>query len=54
MISGFQTVLFGRILKRRVIFRFTVNLMVNNSSKENCMIIYTYNSTRILSGYMWF
>ena len=53
-ISGFQIVFFDGILKRRVIFRCRVHLTENNSSREDCVIMYTYNNTRILSGYMWF
>jgi len=41
MISDFQMVLFDRLLKRSVIFRFTVNITENNSSKDDYMIIYT-------------
>jgi len=52
IISDFQMVLFDRIVKRRVIFRCTVNLTEKNSSKEECIIIHTYKTTRILSGYI--
>jgi hypothetical protein len=55
MISDFKMVLFDRVLKRRVIFRCTVNLTENSSSKEDCITIYTYKSTihiRDFNGYI--